>query len=156
LAAWRYSDHQQQFGMPGPMLDPIAGVLLILGLGYALRHLARPGAALVLAWAAGYVVAGMLTDDPPVYQRLVGISLPAALLGGLALERGLARVMPSRSRGLATLATGLAVVALSGALNWQAYLAWASDPRNASDTFRIARFLQAQPAEYRIVLIDSA
>jgi len=154
LAAWRYRDMWLHFGMDRPMLDPIAGVLLILGLGYALRHLVRPAVVLVVAWVVSYVLAGALTTDPPAYQRLVGLALPVGLLGGLALERTLAWVSAAPRWQTPSLVLGLAVVAASGALNWHEYLAWGSDPRNASEGMRIARFLQAQPPEYPILLLD--
>ncbi|MCC6628494.1 MAG: glycosyltransferase family 39 protein [Chloroflexi bacterium] len=154
LAVWRYHDIWQHFGMPRPMLDLISGALLMLGLGYALPRLYRPGIALLLAWVAGYVLAGTLTSDPPAYQRLVGLSFPVAILGALALERGLALLPAGRRWAAAGLALGLVLASASGAWNWSDYVAWAADPCSAEDRMEVARFLLTQPQDYRVLIIS--
>src|SRR5262249_20124053 len=145
LALWRYWDAATQFGMQRQWLDPLAGALLLLGLGYALIHLRRPGVALVLLWGLGYVGAGAPTLGPPAYQRLLGMALSAALLSGLALDRALSHLPSGRVWGALALVLGLGLALLSGARNWTDYLNWASDPRTAGVRMQVVHFLESQP-----------
>lgn len=154
LAFWKYNDAASQLGIERQMLDPVGGGLLILGLGYAIFRLRRPGPLLALVWVGGYVVSAAITVDPPSSQRLVGLTLPAAILGGLALERGLLLLAPARRRALAAVAVGLVVVGSSIALNWRDYSAWATNPRSAGPRVQIARYLLTQPADYQVRIVS--
>src|SRR5581483_9162127 len=150
LMLWKYDDGSTQFGMPRPWLDPAAGALLVLALGYALTRLRHPGVALVLAWAGLYLTASVLTIDPPAAMRMAGLALPVALLGGLALDRGLDLLPRGRAWTAAALTLGLAVTAASLARNWHDYLVWGSDPQSATPRVQIVRFLQTQPPEAEV------
>jgi hypothetical protein len=151
-AFWRFNDGATQFSIGRNMLEPIAGVLLIFGLGYVFWHFGRPALLFVLGWAAGYIVASALTVDPPFSGRLVGLTLPVAILSGVALDRALRLFPRARHWGVLTMLAGLTLIAMSGARNWRDYVAWGTDPRTAHPPIQIARFLMQQPAKYQVRL----
>lgn len=155
LGFWRFSDGTTQFGIERPMLDPLAGGLLLLGIGYALWRLRQPAALLLLGWGLGYIAAAATTVDPPGSTRMLGIVAPAALLGGLALDRGLRVLLPGRRWTIAALALGLVTVGVSMGITWRDYVAWGTSGRSVELRTHIARFLMAQPADIPIVMISS-
>ncbi len=69
-----------------PLLDFISGVLMVLGMVWAIVHWRWPGNGLLLIWFWLAVITGwVLTENPPSSQRLI-IAAPAlALLAGLGL-----------------------------------------------------------------------
>lgn len=149
---WRFNDSATQFNLERNMLEPIAGILLILGIGYAVSHPRSTPLLFVVGWGLGYVLAGALTVDPPFSGRIVGLTLPIAILGGLALDRILRLLPRGRFWAPVGLGVGLLVAILSAARNWHDYVAWGSDPRTARPPVHIARFLQAQPLKYQVRL----
>jgi DNA-binding beta-propeller fold protein YncE len=64
-----------------PMLDPISGVLLVLGAGLSLWRISKPGSFLLLAWLLLMLTPGIFSLDfeSPQSLRAIG-SLPAAYL----------------------------------------------------------------------------
>ena len=149
---WRFGDSAAQFGIQRNSLAPIAGILLILGLGYAVWHPGRPALLFVLGWGLGYVVAGALTGDPPFSGRMVGLTLPAAVLCGVALDRALRLLPRGREWGKIALVVGLAVTVESGLRNWHDYVAWGTDPHTALPEVHVGRFLMTQPRKYEVRL----
>lgn len=91
-------DFNGRHHMPNaPMLDPVAGLLLALGLGLALPAARRqPGAAAVLALGAIYLIPGVFSGNAPHAMRSLGTLAPAAMLAGL----GLAALAPARRPAL--------------------------------------------------------
>lgn len=91
-------DFNGRHHMPNaPMLDPLAGLLLALGLGLALPAARRqPGVAAVLALGAIYLIPGVFSGNAPHAMRSLGTLAPAAMLAGL----GLAALVPARRPAL--------------------------------------------------------
>lgn len=69
-----------------PMLDPIAGLLLAMGLGLGLRAAwgDRRARALLLLWGV-YFVPGVFSTDAPHAMRSLGTLAPACMLAGVGL-----------------------------------------------------------------------
>jgi len=75
-------DLNGRHNLPGePMLDPITGALLILGVGLSLWRIRQPGSFLLLAWLLLMLVPAIFSLDfeAPQSYRAIG-SLPAAYL----------------------------------------------------------------------------
>jgi len=70
-----------------PMLDPLTGLLLGLGIIWALTHLNRRYAVLGLFWFLMALVPGFLTIEAPQGYRCIGAIIPIALLSAFGLER---------------------------------------------------------------------
>ncbi len=72
---------------PGaPMLDPIAGTLLLVGLGLAITRWRQPAMLALLAWSGLSFVPGLFSGDAPHAMRSLGTLAPACMLAGLGLE----------------------------------------------------------------------
>jgi hypothetical protein len=154
LVFWRYGDTATQFSIGRNWLDPVAGVLLILGLGYAAAHLRQPRIAIILLWLGGYVAASALSGDPPFSGRTVGQSLPVALLCAVALDRSLS-VIPSRLPWEAgVLVIGLVITAAVAVHNASDYVAWGNSPATAGPQVNIATFILRQPSTYDIRIVS--
>ncbi len=79
-------DENGRHNIPGwPMLDPITGALLILGLGSILRHPRHPLHALAALWAAVFMVVGILTTEAPNTFRVYGMTPALALVATIGL-----------------------------------------------------------------------
>jgi 4-amino-4-deoxy-L-arabinose transferase-like glycosyltransferase len=158
LMFFYYADTSTQFNLHMPFLDTFSAPLFALGFGYALLHPRRVGHALLLGWVALVIVVGcLLTINPPFWPRLIVLLPPTALLAALALDRSynLLRAALRRRRRLASLLGPAlaAVIAVSGVLNWNAYVA--SQATNATPRARIARYLTSQPLSVPTYLISN-
>jgi 4-amino-4-deoxy-L-arabinose transferase-like glycosyltransferase len=72
---------------PGaPMLDPIAGTLLLVGLGLAIARRRRPGMPALLLLPALNLLPGLFSGDAPHAMRSLGTLAPACMLAGFGLE----------------------------------------------------------------------
>ncbi len=70
-----------------PLLDAISGVLMIVGMLWAVVYRRRPGNGLLLIWFWLAVLTGwVLTENPPSSQRMVIVAPALALLTGLGLN----------------------------------------------------------------------
>ena len=77
-----HGDNNGRHNLPGtPMLDPITGALMVLGVGLCLWRIRKPGSFLLLAWLLLMLVPGIFSLDfeAPQSYRAIG-SLPAAYL----------------------------------------------------------------------------
>jgi 4-amino-4-deoxy-L-arabinose transferase-like glycosyltransferase len=75
-------DRNGRHNIPGePMLDPISGALLVLGVGLSLWRIRRPGSFLLIAWLLIMLVPAIFSLDfeSPQSYRAIG-SLPAVFL----------------------------------------------------------------------------
>lgn len=108
--------------MPGaPLLDPLAGLLMALGLGLALAGARRsPGLAAVLALGAVYLIPGVFSGNAPHAMRSLGTLAPALMLAGAALA-GLAAGARAPGRGRAG-AAGLIAATLAASLAFNTWL----------------------------------
>jgi hypothetical protein len=72
---------------PGaPMLDPIAGTLLLVGLGLAIARWRRPEMLALLLLPALNLLPGLFSGDAPHAMRSLGTLAPACMLAGFGLE----------------------------------------------------------------------
>ncbi len=101
---------------PGrPLLDPIAGVFLVLGLAAATVRARRPGQGLLVLWFwCAVLMAWFMTENPPSSQRGVGTVPPVGILAGLGLAEtvGLAQRLMTRWSEARRRLYGALVVAL--------------------------------------------
>jgi hypothetical protein len=82
-----------------PMLDPAAGLLLLLGLALALRAARTPERLALLALPLVYLLPALFSSDAPHAMRALGMLAPACMLAALAIE-GLLLRPPARARRL--------------------------------------------------------
>ncbi|HKZ83605.1 MAG TPA: glycosyltransferase family 39 protein [Anaerolineae bacterium] len=81
-----YPDRTNWYGSPRPLFDNAAGILFLLGLGYAtLRPGDRRLFPMVAWWWGAMILGGVLTQTPPSSQRLVTLGPPAVFFVALAL-----------------------------------------------------------------------
>ncbi|MFZ2362110.1 MAG: glycosyltransferase family 39 protein [Anaerolineae bacterium] len=81
-------DSSTQFGFPRPLVDAVAGPLVVLGTAYALRHLRRwVTGLLAIALLTVILVGSILTDNPPFWPRLIFALAPAMGLAAVAVDR---------------------------------------------------------------------
>jgi hypothetical protein len=74
--------HQPQ----APLLDPITGLFLALGLGLALHSaVQRPALGVPLALGMVYLIPAALSSDAPHAMRALGLLAPACMLAGRAM-----------------------------------------------------------------------
>jgi hypothetical protein len=150
LLFYKFTDASTQMGARRAFLDRFSAMALTLGIGYAIFTLRRLGSALNLGWLVTVLFLGcFLTINPPFFPRLVMLVVPAALLGGMALDRlsfSVEALLSRRSRLLGWLVPGVALTvafALTGFANWtwyeKSYKSWATS--NA----HLARYLAAHP-----------
>ncbi len=86
LAFNAYPDRTSWYGSPLPLLDSAAGVLFLLGLGYAtLRPGDRRLFPMVVWWWGATILGGAFTESPPSSQRLITLAPPAVFFVALAL-----------------------------------------------------------------------
>lgn len=90
LAYNYYPDRTVWYGLREPLLDPVFGVLFLLGLAFGtLRCLGDEKgqrlAPMVVWWWGGIILGGMLTESPPSTQRLVTTAVPTCFFIALAL-----------------------------------------------------------------------
>ncbi len=83
-----YPDRTVWYGLPEPLLDPLAGVLFVLGFSYAtLRLFDRRMFPLVAWWGGAMILGGVITESPPSSQRLVTTAAPTMFFVALALVK---------------------------------------------------------------------
>jgi len=85
-----YPDRTVWYGLRTPLLDPIFGVLFLLGLCYATVRVLLPRGdrrlfPMVAWWWGAIILGGMLTESPPSSMRLVTLTVPVCFFIALAL-----------------------------------------------------------------------
>ena len=116
-----------------PMLDPLTGLLFLLGLGLVWRRPARVPALLV-GWLGAMLLPNLLSvEGVPHGLRSSGVIPAVALLAGAGLDGALDFVGRRRRTGEGSvLAAGVAVVLLIGGLTaYRYFVVWGNDPRMA-------------------------
>jgi len=147
-------DSSTQFGYPHPMFSSLLAPWVALGVGFSLRHWRKPGPGLVLIWMTTILVLGsILTNNAPFWPRLVGILPVAALLAGLAIDRGLILLQGLVAPNARQAPWLLAVIALGGIGvagwgNWQLYDNTVSF--NARGQARVGRYIATLPADMAV------
>lgn len=108
-----------------PMVDPLVGLLLLLGLGLALRRPYQPARLALLVIPAVYLIPAVLSTDAPHAMRALGMLAPACMLAGLALDR-----LVVHGRGWQTYLSAALVLLFSFGLNgWLYFGQMRIDPR---------------------------
>jgi len=116
-----------------PMLDPLTGLLFLLGLVLVWRRPA-PVPALLVGWLGAMLLPNLLSvEGVPHGLRSSGVIPAVALLAGAGLESALDFLGRRRRTGEgAVLAAGVAVVLLIGGLTaYRYFVVWGNDPRMA-------------------------
>ncbi len=87
LLMWHVAgDRNGRHHAPGaPMLDPLSGMLLVLGLGVAIMYRHSRELAVVLLLLVCNLVPGLLSGNAPHAMRSIGVLAPTCLLAGLGL-----------------------------------------------------------------------
>jgi len=140
-------DYNPRHNLPGePMLDPITGVLFLLGSIYALARLGDHRRGLLLIWVAVVLLGGILSlvREAPQAYRTLGVVPAIAILAGDTLARAVLTVRmwaregerPARWSKGAGAVTGVATLAALGVLGCAGWLnvdmffnRWATSPR---------------------------
>ena len=81
-------DNAQQYALHDQFIDPYLMPLFLVGLGYSLVLLLRPGGQLLWIWFLGTMISGgLLTIDAPFSPRLIGITPIILLFPALLIDR---------------------------------------------------------------------
>ncbi len=165
-----YPDRTIWYGLRQPLLDPLFGILFLLGLGYAsLRAIVDRGLLpMVLWWWSGVILGGMLTESPPSSMRLVTLTVPTCFFIALALEKLfqlLKEAFPALSQNtflgvrMKDMLLGLSVLVF-GFISLQTYFVKFTprriygSPRGELATM-IVPYLNEHSPEYRIVFVGA-
>jgi 4-amino-4-deoxy-L-arabinose transferase-like glycosyltransferase len=120
-----------------PMLDPIAGALLLIGLGLALLRWREREHLALLIWVPLGIVPGLFSSEAPHAMRSLGGLAPACILAGMALAElarqagGRGQEAGGRRQGAgASAPTFVALCLLAGSLAFNTWLYFGSMARN--------------------------
>lgn len=115
LAFNAYPDRTAWYGLEGPLLDQLAGVLFIPALISATLWSIRDRrlAPMVAWWWAAILTGGMLTDTTPSSQRLITASIPTMFFVAWAIEHFVTAIMQQFSKPFGLAAGILATLVLS-------------------------------------------
>jgi hypothetical protein len=80
-----------------PMVDPLVGLLMLLGLGIAFARRRRPTALAVLIWLLLSLIPGFFSTDAPHAMRSLGALGPTCLLAGVGMAAVLQRAQKLQS-----------------------------------------------------------
>jgi len=140
-----------------PMLDPLTGVLFVLGVAYGVWKWRDRRCFLLLAWLVLTMLFGsVLTVGAPESQRTVGVTPALALLAGLAGERIWLNLNAGRRRGTRLILAGLAGLWLAATAyaNIELYFGRQMPSREtwgsrSSDVTLLSRYIRDHKEGYR-------
>jgi 4-amino-4-deoxy-L-arabinose transferase-like glycosyltransferase len=143
-----------------PMLDPITGALLLLGLGLALAQWRRPERLALLAWLPLAIVPGLLSSEAPHAMRSLGGLAPACILAGLALADLSQKVKGKRQNAgqppsFYLLPFAFCLVISLGFNSWLYFGSMARDPLVYGE-FDVAQTMMARAAQAPLESADPA
>jgi 4-amino-4-deoxy-L-arabinose transferase-like glycosyltransferase len=127
-------DQNPRHFAPGrPVLDPVAGVLMLLGLGVCLRVRPSTAGVATLIWLGAGVVPGVFSDAAPHAMRSIGALAPTCALIAIGLGALLRAYGDAPPRLVRMVVAG----ALLAAMAWQAtvYFRTTSDQREMFNMF---------------------
>jgi 4-amino-4-deoxy-L-arabinose transferase-like glycosyltransferase len=119
-------DLNPRHNLPGePMLDPLSGALMVLGLGLCLWRARQPRSLLLLIWWGVMLLGGIFSrsDEAPHSLRAIG-SLPAAYLLALAPLDALRRTWARRFDRRYAMAGALALSVMLAGIGYANYDAY--------------------------------
>ncbi len=139
---------------PGaPMLDPLSGMLLVLGLGVAIMYRCSTGLAVLLLLLVCNLVPGLLSGNAPHAMRSIGVLAPACVLAALGLSVLCAYLPdPAIARERQIAGRWLAVGFLAGSLLFNTWLYFG---QMAHDPAVYNEFYPAETAMARIARAPS-
>ncbi len=120
---WR-GDHSAFYLADLPGFDPVTVVLFWLGVGIALRQRSYfPAVALLVWFALGVFLAGVVTIDAPNGPRLIVIAPAVYCLAGLTVHTLVQRCCQvwSMSRRIAEVTVGVTIAIVTLCLNYHTY-----------------------------------
>ena len=131
LAGWLWMGEAALHSLPGrPIYDPAMGVLLLAGAAVAVWRIRQPAYSVWLAWFAGVLPGGFLSEPTPMFYRVMtAVPATAALcaVGGWAIWHLVATRWP-RGRKLALLLLALLFAASTWATCRDYFVRWANWP----------------------------
>ncbi len=141
-------DKNGRHNLPGvPMLDPLTGMFLMLGLVVALRRWRDPTALLVLAWLPLMLLPGILSlvFEAPQALRSIGVIVPVVLLAALGLSAATSRLRAETGNWVL-----LVVVLVAGFSNVTTYFGLQGSDPNVWEAFsqaasQLGRAMQSSP-----------
>ncbi len=157
-----FPDRTVWYGADRPLLGFLPGILLLLGMAWAVAHWRQPRYFLVLAWFWSVVITGgMLTESPPSSQRLV-MAIPAvAVLVAVGLEQTVRlarRVLVFNRRWADAILALMTVVLMVGSLRFY-FVEYAPERRygssNGETATMIGHYLQAVDGDYQVYLLGA-
>jgi 4-amino-4-deoxy-L-arabinose transferase-like glycosyltransferase len=153
-------DNSVQYGYGGALLDPVSGVLFILGAGLALGGLRERRWRAVALWLALPLIAGAaLTLDTPFYPRISGLVPFAVVLVAVALwqlRAMLAAALPVRRAARLRAALLGAAAALILAVNLRTYFVDYAPTYRHSPGREIAEFVNRHGAGRTTYMVGGA
>jgi hypothetical protein len=150
----RSIDSSTQFGLPRPLVDPITGPLVVLGMAYALAHLRRWSMGLLaIALGTVVVVGSIFTDNPPFWPRLVFVLAPAMGLAALAVDRSWRALTDAFGEETGRIAAIVVVGGLLyvGLLNWTLY--YQAAVSNGRPRALVGRLAATLPPEAAVCIV---
>ena len=136
--AWRYIGmwhiagdfNGRQHAPHAPMVDPLVGLFMLVGLGLVLLHWRKTGFAVLGVWLVLGLVPGLFSADAPHAMRSLGALAPTCALAGLAFALLLETLFAARLRLMPVLAVSGALLAASLGFNlWLYFGQMAYDPK---------------------------
>ncbi|MDX2170322.1 MAG: glycosyltransferase family 39 protein, partial [Deltaproteobacteria bacterium] len=142
----RTPDNSVQYGLDGPLLDPLSGVLFVLGLGLAALGWRQARLRALLLFVVVPLIAGAaLTIDTPFYPRISGLVPFAVLAVALALRHLWQLLRDAAAGGAATIAARVALAAAATAIlsvNLRTYFVDYAPMYRHSPSVEIAAFVR--------------
>jgi hypothetical protein len=154
-----YPDKGTQFGLTMPYLDPLGGILFVLGVGYFFMHARRLATGWLSLWILLGVIFGcLLTGNAPFWPRLIILLPPVALACGVALDllygNFYERLKPFGRSSTVSLALVVLILFVGmGISNWNAYVHVKGSFATART--RIARYMAEQGPSARAYMVSN-
>lgn len=149
-------DPNGRHNIPGwPVVDPVTGLLLVVGLARMIRAPARPRHVLLFLWIGAFLTAGILTTEAPNTFRVYGITPALALIAALGLS-DLTTSFPS-PRLLHKKGLPLFLLLVAAYLNLHAYFAIQADHPSVVGMFnvgptKVGQYIATLPPDVTIYL----
>ena len=133
LPAFNYNSTVHSY-VYGPLMDPVSGVLAVLGIAFALGHVRAMSCRLLLIWfGVAAVMTGVLSPYPAVaITRLVFVVPPLVLLAGIFVSQSWDETVPALRtlvpKVRTAIAGGTVVLLLSAVLALNLWQFWHVTP----------------------------
>ena len=153
-------DNSVQYGLNGPLFEPISAALFVLGAALVILRVRERRAQLVLLFTVlPLIVGAALTIDTPFYPRISGLMPFVMLMIALALQTlrdAVRAALPTRTGGQLVGALTLGAVALISATNLRTYFVDYASRYRVSPCLEIAAWVRAHGAGKTTYMVGSA